>query len=193
MKIVPQLDRRPPHTAPLRDFDNLDVLAEWLRIVRKVVGPEPKFHILMPSTEICVVNEPITWPKEVFPIVFEGEERNHGGVPYVSLNMLGAAPEIFSCVKNLADEPVIAPPKPSVWKRVASTSAAWGAGVSAAVVATPGGLIVGFVGCAALAPVAIPEMLIAGVVCGSGVAAGAAAGTITRFFVGSKVEEAWDN
>jgi hypothetical protein len=174
-------------------FSDLDVMAAFMQVIRKIVGPKPTFHILIPATELYTVPNKITWPKEVHPMVFEGEKGNGNGLPYVYYNMPNASPDMFFHVKNLADEKVIeAPPKPSIWRKVASTSAAWGVGLPAAVIATPGGLIVGLVGCAALAPVAASGAVLGGVICGTGLAAGAAAGTITGLFVGKQVENKWD-
>ncbi|KAF2995688.1 hypothetical protein E8E13_003149 [Curvularia kusanoi] len=171
-------------------FDNLDSLASMLRAYRKILGPEPKFHILVPAMELYYIDEDLTWHEEIFPIVFEGEKSNHSRQPYVHLRMPGMGPEMFSNVVNVSNDPIIA--RPIFWKKVASTSAAWGAGLPAAVVATPGGLIAGAVGCVVLAPVTVPGSVVVGVVGGCGFAAGAIAGTVTGLFVGAKVEEAWD-
>lgn len=178
-------------------FDNLDSLGSLLRAYRKFLGAEPKFHILVPAAEIYYIDEALSWPEEVFPMTFEGEKSNHSRRPYVHFKMPGMAPEMFSNVVNVSNEPVIAPepPKSTFWKKFASTSAAWSAGLPAAVVATPGGVIVGVVGCAALAPLAplaVPGAVVAGIIGGCGIAAGASAGTITGLFVGAKVEQAWD-
>jgi len=184
------------HAAPISQlcglFSDLDVMAGFMQVIRKIVGPKTTFHILIPATELYTVPDKISWPKEVHPMVFEGEKGNGNGLPYVYYNMPDASPEMFFHVKNLADENAVETPRPGIWKKVASTSAAWGVGLPAAVIATPGGLLVGLVGCAALAPVAAPLGVIAGVVCGSGIAAGAAAGTITGLFVGKQVENKWD-
>jgi hypothetical protein len=178
-------------------FDELDTLAAWLQFFRKVAGPELAFHVLMPATELYVVPDGITWPEEVHPMIFEGEKRNGGGLPYVHFNMPGARKEMFSYIRKVADEKPVPPPrKPSAWRWVASTSAAWAAGVPAAVVATPGGLMVGVgcgVGCVALAPVIATEAVCIGIMHGGGAVAGVAAGTVTGLSVGKKVEEAWDS
>jgi hypothetical protein len=175
-------------------FDDLDTLGSLLLAYRKFVGPEPKFHILMPATEIYYIDEDLSWPDEALPMVFEGEKSNHSRRPYVHFRMPGVAPEMLSGVVNVSNEPIIAPEptKSSIWKRVASTSAAWGAGLPAAMVATPGGMIVGAAGCVILAPLAAPGAVVLGVIGGCGVVAGASAGTVTGLFVGAKVEEAWD-
>lgn len=73
------------------------------------------------------------------------------------------------------------------------TTTAWCAGLPAAVVAIPRGLICGLVGCAALDLVPAPGAVIAGVICGLGAVTDVAAGSVPGLFVGKKVEECWDN
>lgn len=164
--------------------------------VREIVGPKALFHVLMSASELFTITEECRIPAEIGPITFKGELHNGTGKPYIYLNIPNATPTTLHQIGNLAiteDAPV--PNKPSRWRKVASTSAAWGAGVPAALVATPGGMLVGgapAVLAVAFAPVAIPGTVMVGLVFGGGAAAGATAGTVTGHFTGKKVEEAWD-
>lgn len=172
-------------------------MAAYLQAFREVVGPKPVFRILMPAAGLFFSPDPINLPDGVLPakVVFEGQLHNGTGRPYNHVNMPGAPDQMFINVVNVANLKTPAKDSPAAGRRIWSTMAAWGAGVPSAIVATPGGLMVGL-GSAGLMvaalPFEVPLVVVGGVIAGGGVAAGAAAGAITGLFVGKKVENAWD-
>lgn len=62
-------------------FDNLNTLTAAMQTVRKVVGTGAKFHVLLPATELTLLNEPLAFPPEVHPLSLEGELQTGTGKP----------------------------------------------------------------------------------------------------------------
>ncbi|KAG9826860.1 hypothetical protein KCU98_g15109, partial [Aureobasidium melanogenum] len=174
------------HTAivadnPIRNlcgvFSNLDAMAAYLVAFRNVVGQDATFHILCPSTTLVFIPDPIEFCKDVGDIRIEGELNNQTGKPYIYLNMPDAPANMFNHVCNVAD--LRAPPNPSVWPQEACFHCRRLGCVGAAVLAVP------------LLPAAAVGAVASGAVMVGGVAAGAAAGTISGTWTGEKIEQAW--
>ena len=129
-------------------FDDLNALTAAMQIIRKIVGPEAGFHILMPTTELTMLPELRAFPPDVQPLFLEGELHSGTGGPYYHMNITGASPSMFHNVCNLyVEQPN--QPCPSLVRDVASTTAAVGAGVGSGVAGATAGfmaasLIVGF-------------------------------------------------
>jgi hypothetical protein len=176
-------------------FNNLHAMAAFLIEFRKTVSPTAVFHVLFPVTELVFIADAIAVPTEIGPLRLEGELHNQTGFPYVWVNMPGAAKDLLSNIGNVADIKLSTPTKSSSgWGRwCASTSAAWAVALPSAVVATPGGLVLGL-GCGLLVECLCPPLVLATVVGAlvGGAGAGAGVGTMTGMFIGGKVEEAWD-
>lgn len=174
---------------------DLHSLVAYMITFREIVGPEPTFHILIPSTTLFFVADPLALPESVGKLIIEGELHNQTGTPYVHVNIAEAPDSTFHNVRNIW-RPQGSAKGNKGWKRwIASTSAAWAVGLPTACVATPAGM---FAGCAlelALAPVLGPAAALATegiIIIVSGVGAGATSGAMSAMFAGKKVEEAWD-
>ncbi|KAL9079078.1 MAG: hypothetical protein Q9157_002004 [Trypethelium eluteriae] len=152
-------------------FEDLNVLGACLRTTREVVGPDPVFHVLMPATRLFMVPDTVAIPQELQPLSLEGELQDSTGKPYNYLNVPDASDGTLLHIYNTANKEQPQLKKPSPWKKVASTSAAWGAGVPLAMAAAAGGCAAGPLG---------------------GIAAGATTGTMVGKGVGAEVEQAWD-
>ncbi|KAK4950705.1 hypothetical protein LTR10_010698 [Elasticomyces elasticus] len=175
-------------------FHNLSVMAVFLTELRRHVEPDAVFHVLMPATELFFIADAVSIPVEIGPLCLEGEIHNQSGLPYVHVNMPEAADDLLRNIHNVG-KPTVMDKKSRGWGRwLASTSAAWAAGLPAGMVAAPGGAIVGVAGGCALAVLCPPlevALLLGGTLVGTA-AAGAGVGTTCALHVGSKVERAWD-
>jgi hypothetical protein len=167
-------------------FDNLSTLTGSMQVVRKIVGPDADFHILLPTTELTVLNDPLSFPSEVHPLTLTGELHSRTGSAYYGLNMPGAPKEMFRHVHNLAI-PEPKKPEPSLGRKAAAVSASIGAGVGGGIAGGAAGLIATGIGCVIFtpaAPLALLGILTVGVLGG-----GAAAGTASALSAGEAVEK----
>jgi hypothetical protein len=172
-------------------FSDLHVMATFLVELRKTVGPDVVFRVLLPATELHFIADAIAIPIDIGSLRLEGELHNQTGMPYIYVNMPGVSQDLLCNIGNVASVQV---PKSSGWGRwCASTSAAWAVGLPSAVVAGSGGTIIGCL-CGVAVEIACPPLALAaliGAVAG-GLGAGAGVGTMTGMFIGGKVEEAWE-
>lgn len=172
-------------------FSDLHVMATFLIELRKTVGPDMTFHVLLPVTELHFIADAIAIPAGIGPLRLEGELHNQTGKPYIHVNMPDASDDLLCNIKNVA---TLQSPKSSGWGRwCASTSAAWAVALPSAVVAGSGGTVIGCV-CGLAIEIACPPLALATVIgaVAGGLGAGAGVGTMTGIFIGEKVEEAWD-
>jgi hypothetical protein len=188
---------KPSHTAPVASvgprfigyFDNLSTLTASMQVVRKLVGPNAEFHILLPTTELTVLEDPLSFPPEVHPLTLTGEPHSRTGSEYYHLNMPGAPKEMFCHVLNLA-VPKPKKSEPSAGRKAAAISASIGAGVGGGIAGGAAGLLATGIGCAMFtpaAPLALLGILVVGVVGG-----GAAAGTASALSAGEAVEKSFE-
>lgn len=184
--MTPNLESSHPRL--LGVFNNIEVMSNYMSIVRKHVGSEPVFHILMPASSLTVLPDPMALAPELHPLKLEGLICNTTKMPYNHVNMPGAHPDMFKNVVNTADPP---PAKAGTsWGRaLAAESAAVGAGLGGGVAGAGGtflaaALTVGFL--------AAPP---AGLVVGAWVAiagAGAAAGTASALSAKNDVKKGFE-
>jgi hypothetical protein len=73
-----------------------------MQVVRKIVSPDANFHILLATTELRVLKDPLLFLSEVHPLTLTGELHSRTGSEYYSLNMPGAPKEMFRHVHRLA-------------------------------------------------------------------------------------------
>lgn len=169
-------------------FDNLSTLTGSMQVVRKLVGPDAGFHILLPTTELTVLMDPLSFPPEVYPLTLTGELHSRTGGEYYRLNMPGAPKTMFQHVRNLAD-PEQTRPGPSAGRKAAAVSASIGAGIGGGVAGCAAGFLtagLGFLCFTPAAPLAL-GILTVGVLGG-----GAAAGTASAISAGDAVEKSFE-
>lgn len=169
-------------------FDNLNTLTGSMQVVRKLVGPDADFHILLPTTELTVLKDPLSFPPEVYPLTLVGELHSRTGGAYYQLNLPGASAEMFQYVRNLAD-PGQVQPGPRFGRKAASTCAAIGAGLGGGVAGCGAGLLTAGVGCLIFMPAAPLALLGLGV---GFLGGGAAVGTVSALSAGEAVEKRFE-
>lgn len=157
--------------------NSLEALGPYLIEFRKLVGPEPILHILLPSAHMYVVEEELIIPADLQPLRFTGQVHSKGS-PYVYAAIEGLDKTDIWNVGLL--------PKPNVlgtWTKVGAAAGGIGAGIAGAIagVAVGGALAIVGVGVAfpAMGMVATDLVLTGGVavgLLGGGAAAGTAAG-----------------
>jgi len=96
-------------------YNNLEVLCGILRrVTRPAVGPQPVFHLLIPSLGPFVLAEPVVFPNDIGKLVIKGELNTTAmGCPYVWLN-------IARRYKDLVLENVGQVRDPESWKETAA-------------------------------------------------------------------------
>jgi hypothetical protein len=95
---------------------NLDVLCALIQhVFRPVFGPRAVFTILFPAESTFLIDEPISFPKEMGPLRLKGELRR-GGVPYVYMNLYNLSQE--TKLDNVANI------KPTSWREVVTVATA---------------------------------------------------------------------
>jgi len=170
-------------------FDNFNTLTAAMQIIRKVVGTDAGFHILVPTTELTVINEPLAFPPEVHPLTLEGELHSGTGRPYYHVNFPGSPQDMFCHVQNLA-EPQPEKEGPSLGRKAAAVFAAVGAGVGGGIAGTAAGFLtvaIGFAIFPAAAPIAV-GLSAWGLMAGGA----AAAGTASALSAGKAVEDGFE-
>jgi hypothetical protein len=151
-------------------FDNFDTLTTAMQVARGIVGPEPRFHVLMPAAELTVLPEPLVFPSELYPLYLEGQKHSGTGQPYCYVNLPKMPATIFHHVYNL-DELKLAEPVRSEMHKFKKGAASAAGGFAGA---TIGGIVsAGTLG--ALVAPAAPLALVGGAVMG-GIKGGKAAG-----------------
>jgi hypothetical protein len=170
--VTPDLESTHPRLLGI--FNNIEVMSNYMSIIRKHVGSKAVFHILMPASSLTVLPDPMALAPELHPLRLEGLICNTTKMPYNHVNMPGARADMFVNVVNTADPP---PAKAgTTWGRaLAAEAAALGAGVGGGVAGAGGtflaaALTVGFMA-------APPVGLLVGAwvaVAGAGAAAGTA-------------------
>jgi microcompartment protein CcmL/EutN len=65
--------------------DKVEALAMALKLIRKAVGDEPQFHVLVPSAHVYAITDPLVIPSQLGNISIEGETNGNGPFVYVSM------------------------------------------------------------------------------------------------------------
>lgn len=141
-----------------------------MQVTRDIVGPEPRFHVLMPAAELTVLPEPLVFPPELYPLYLEGQKHSGTGEPYCYVNLPKMPATIFHHVYNL-DELELAEPVRSEMHGFKKGAVSAAGGVAGAMI----GGIVGAGTLGALVAPAAPLALVGGAVMG-GIKGGKAAG-----------------
>lgn len=170
-------------------YHNINAMVEALKIIRKIIGPDAEIHILMPATQLTVIDEPLACPPELHPLSLEGEIHSNTGEPYYHLNMPGAPTEMFLNVHNMA-ELQLQEPDPSFGRKAAEVGAEVGAGVGGGIAGVAAGFLTVGMGAALLFPATAPLAL--GCVALAGMTGGGvAAGTASALSAGKAVKESF--
>jgi len=117
--------------------ENLNVLMTYLPEFRKMVGPDVKIHILLPTAHLYVLPDVLTVPSSIGSLSMSGD-LHHSGNPYVHLTVQNF--EAVGCqgIKLIHHLPTTTSSRPThglgmtVLKHTSSVVAGVGAGISGA-------------------------------------------------------------